>query len=111
MLTRLTAVENFTGRWRFMQTRNVTIRNTAGIHCRPSSVILNAINADFPDHTFNLTNNRGESCELNSIMGLLSLCLACGETAVLTVEGANEVAAADKVAELLEKGYDFPPQN
>ena len=94
-----------------MQTRNVTIRNTAGIHCRPSSVILNAINAEFADQKFSLTKSRGESCELNSIMGLLTLCLSCGETAVLTVEGSNEVNAADKVAELLEKEYDFPPQN
>ena len=94
-----------------MQTRNITIRNSAGIHCRPSSVILNAVNAEFADHEFTLTNSRGESCELNSIMGLLALCLACGEKAVLTVEGAKEEQAADKIAELFEKIYDFPPQN
>ena len=93
-----------------MQTRNVTIRNRAGIHCRPSSVILNTVTAEFPDHKFELTSMRGESCELNSIMGLLALCLACGEKAVLTVEGADEVNAADKIAALLEKEYDFPPQ-
>ena len=93
-----------------MQTRNITIRNSAGIHCRPSSVILNAVNAEFADHEFTLTNSRGESCELNSLMGLLALCLACGEKAVLTVEGADEVNAADKIAALLEKEYDFPPQ-
>lgn len=94
-----------------MQTRNVTIRNTAGIHCRPSSVILNTVNAEFADHAFTLTNSRGECCELNSIMGLLALCLTCGEKVVLTVEGAKEEQAADKIAELLEKIYDFPPQN
>ena len=93
-----------------MQNRTVVIRNRAGIHCRPSSVILNTVNAEFSDHKFELVSPRGESCELNSIMGLLALCLACGETAVLTVEGPNEVEAADKVAELLEKVYDFPPQ-
>ena len=93
-----------------MQTRNITIRNSAGIHCRPSSVILNAVNAEFADHEFTLTNSRGESCELNSIMGLLALCLTCGEKAVLTAAGADEVNAADKIAALLEKEYDFPPQ-
>ena len=94
-----------------MQKRNVTIRNRAGIHCRPSSVILNAINSEFPGHSFVLTNKSGESCELNSIMGLLSLCLACNEPAELTVEGPEEERAADRIAELLEKEYDFPPQN
>ena len=92
-----------------MQTRNVTIRNTAGIHCRPSSVILNAINAEFADQKFSLTNSRGESCELNSIMGLLALGLACTDTATLTVEGVDEERAADRIASLLETEYDFPP--
>ena len=76
-----------------------------------SGVILNTVNSDFPGHTFVLTNKSGESCELNSIMGLLSLCLACNETAVLTVEGPEEERAADCIAELLEKEYDFPPKN
>ena len=110
MHIQLTAAENLQGRWYFMQTRNITIRNTAGIHCQPSSVILNAITAELSEHKFTLTNARNESCELNSIMGLLALCLACGETAVLTVEGNDEVNAADKIAALLEKEYDFPPQ-
>ena len=55
-----------------------------------------------------LTSSRGESCELNSIMGLLALCLACGDTATLTVEGPDEVRAADRIADLLETEYDFP---
>ena len=93
-----------------MQKRNVTIRNRAGIHCRPSSVILNTVNSEFSCHTFVLTNKAGDSCELNSIMGLLALCLACGESAELTVEGPNEKAAADKIAELLATEFDFPPQ-
>ena len=93
-----------------MQNRTVVIRNRAGIHCRPSSVILNTVNAEFSDHKFELVSPRGESCELNSIMGLLALCLVCGESAELKVEGPNEVQAADRIAELLESEFDFPPQ-
>lgn len=94
-----------------MQKRSVTIRNRAGIHCRPSSVILNTVNSEFPCHTFVLTNSRGDSCELNSIMGLLALGLACNDSATLTVEGPEEERAADRIAELLENEYDFPPKN
>ena len=65
---------------------------------------------DGSDHKFELVSPRGESCELNSIMGLLALCLACGDTATLTVEGPNEEAAADKIAELMASEFDFPPQ-
>ncbi len=93
-----------------MQKRNVTIRNRAGIHCRPSSVILNTVNSEFPCHTFVLTAPSGDTCELNSIMGLLALGLACGDQAELTVEGPDEERAADKIAELLEHEYDFPPR-
>ena len=93
-----------------MQTRTVTIRNRAGIHCRPSSVILNTVNAEFSEHKFLLTAPSGDSCELNSIMGLLALCLAYNDQATLMVEGPDEERAADRIAELLETEYDFPPQ-
>lgn len=93
-----------------MQKRTVTIRNRAGIHCRPSSVILQAVGKDFPGHTFRLTTPSGGSCELNSIMALLALGLAKGDTAELVVEGPDEARAADSIAELLEKEYDFPPR-
>ena len=93
-----------------MQIKQVNIRNRAGIHCRPSSVILNTVNSEFPDHTFELVNSHGESCELNSIMGLLALCLAYGDSAELRVSGPEEERAAECIAGLLEKEYDFPPQ-
>ena len=35
-----------------MKERVFVVRNKAGIHCRPSSVILNTINKEFPYHTF-----------------------------------------------------------
>ena len=43
-------------------------------------------------------------------MGLLALCLAYNDQATLTVEGPDEERAADRIAELLETEYDFPPQ-
>ncbi|MPM72556.1 hypothetical protein SDC9_119532 [bioreactor metagenome] len=43
-------------------------------------------------------------------MGLLALGLVCGDQAQLSVEGPEEEKAADRIAELLEHEYDFPPQ-
>ena len=37
-----------------MQERLIKVRNRAGIHCRPSGVILNAIRQEFPDHRFSV---------------------------------------------------------
>ena len=43
-----------------MKERAFTVKNKAGIHCRPSSVILNAINKEFPYHTFCVVTEDGQ---------------------------------------------------
>ena len=62
-----------------MKERLVTIRNKAGIHCRPSGVILTAIRNEFPGHTFRLITADGVETELMQL-GAQDIhgCLACG---------------------------------
>jgi phosphocarrier protein len=90
-----------------MQERLVTIRNKAGIHCRPSSVILNTINQEFPDHRFEVIQD-GVATELNSILALISLGLSCGTQVILQVEGSDEEKAVQRVGDLFEYEFDFP---
>ena len=90
-----------------MQKRLVTVRNKAGIHCRPSSVILNTITQEFPDHRFELTCN-GNTTELNSILALIAMGLSCGARAQLRVEGADEENAVKRIGDLFEHEFDFP---
>ena len=90
-----------------MQERLVTIRNKAGIHCRPSSVILNTITKEFPDHRFEVIMD-GVSTELNSILALISLGLGCGTQAVVQVEGIDEEKAIKRIGDLFEYEFDFP---
>lgn len=90
-----------------MQERLVTIRNKAGIHCRPSSVILNTISKEFPDHRFEVIAD-GASTELNSILALISLGLSCGTQVVVRVEGADEENALKRIGDLFEYEFDFP---
>ncbi|MCQ2378621.1 MAG: HPr family phosphocarrier protein [Victivallaceae bacterium] len=92
-----------------MKERLVTIRNRAGIHCRPSGVILNAVNQDFPYHRFTVTAGEN-TIELNSILALISLGLAQGATASLRCEGPDEENAVRKIGDLFEKEFDFPPR-
>ena len=94
-----------------MKHRTVQIRNSAGIHCRPSGVILNAIENEFPYHTFSLVNADGETSDCDSILSLISLCLAKGCTAELSVEGPDEDRAIERIGDLLEAEFDFPPRN
>lgn len=90
-----------------MKERLVTIRNKAGIHCRPSSVILNTISKEFPDHRFEVIAD-GASTELNSILALISLGLSCGTQVVVQVEGADEENALKRIGDLFEYEFDFP---
>ena len=93
-----------------MQERLVTIHNKAGIHCRPSGVILNTIKNEFPDHFIEIVNPSGTHLEVNSMLALLSLELTCGTKALLRVEGIDEEKALQKIGDLLEYEFDFPPR-
>lgn len=85
------------------------VQNHAGIHCRPSGVILNAINQEFPDHRFEIVAP-GETIEINSMLALISLGLSCGTEALLRVEGPDEEKAVKRIGDLLETRFDFPPR-
>ena len=92
-----------------MEKREISVRNHAGIHCRPASVILNAVNNDFPDTRVTLIAN-GEKVDVKSILSLISLGLACGSKAELITEGKDEAKAIQVIGDLFEKEFDFPPR-
>jgi phosphocarrier protein len=92
-----------------MLERSFTVRNKAGIHCRPSGVILNAIKNEFPDHFFEVVTSSSR-LEINSMLALLTLELTCGTTALLRVEGVDEERALQRIGDLLEYEFDFPPR-
>lgn len=85
--------------------KKVQVQNQAGIHCRPSSLIMTAVEK-YPGNEFQLISSRGKS-SLTSILDLLALGLQCGDTAVLQVTGPQEQEAGEKIAELLEFEFDF----
>ena len=87
-----------------MQERYFTVKNKAGIHCRPSGVILSAIKNEFPDHTFEVKNPSGVCYEIDSMLALLSLELTCGTRALLRVEGIDEDRAVKRIGDLLRCG-------
>ena len=93
-----------------MKERVFVVRNKAGIHCRPSSVILNTINKEFPYHTFRVETSDGQETELNSILTLISLGMTVGTKAVLRAEGPDEDAAIKRIGDLFEYEFDFPPR-
>ncbi|MDH3346120.1 MAG: HPr family phosphocarrier protein [Kiritimatiellaceae bacterium] len=83
----------------------VVIKNSAGIHCRPSAEIVKV--ADALDATIKVQAASG-SCVIGSVMELLMLGLEQGTPITLQVEGANEEAVAAQFKELFETEFDFP---
>lgn len=87
--------------------RTATIRNAAGIHCRPSAAIVKSLRG----YGGQVDVVCGDSvCAPLSVMGLLELELQCGSTVTVRVTGDDEAATCDRVVELFESTFDFPPR-
>ncbi len=89
-----------------MQTRPAIIANSAGIHCRPSAMIVKEFQG-YPGRIL-ISNGRG-ACDVSSVMQLLSLEMHQGSEVTIEVQGGDEVATADRLVDLLQTRFDFPP--
>ena len=85
--------------------REATIRNHAGIHCRPSSVIIRAAK-DYRAR-IRVTAPLGTT-NLRSILELMTLELIPGATVKIRVDGPNEKRVCDELVTLFETHFDFP---
>ncbi len=85
-----------------MITREVTIRNRAGVHTRPASMIVREA-ARFTSEFF----IRKDGYEINgkSIIGVMTLAAEQGSTLELLFEGPDEEQAADALEALFERGF------
>ncbi len=85
-----------------MVEREVTVRNQAGVHTRPASMIVRTA-ARF-DATFHI---RKDGYEINgkSIIGVMTLAAEQGATLTLVFEGEDEAEAAAALEELFESGF------
>ena len=90
-----------------MVEKKTVVRNKAGIHVRPSGVILEE--AKHYPGTIEVEAN-GTAMELNNVMGLLSLGLVQGSEVTLRVEGPDEQQEAETMADLFSRHFDFPPR-
>lgn len=88
-----------------MQQTTVEIKNKAGIHCRPSGLIM-AFAARYEGHQFLVKSKAGQA-DLTSILDLLSLGLRQGDQVTLSVTGPRETEVCEKLAELFATEFDF----
>jgi phosphocarrier protein len=81
------------------------IQNEAGIHCRPTAVIMQAA-AEYNGVVTIIAP--GGTCELGSALELMMLGLEQGTQVGLCVDGPNEEMIAIQFKELFERNFDFP---
>ncbi len=85
------------------------IRNNAGIHCRPTAVIVKEARQFDDDITVGV--DEGETADPKSAIELLSLGLDKGAEVTIRAVGGTAAACVEAMIELLEREYDFPPRD
>ncbi|VGO21483.1 HPr family phosphocarrier protein [Pontiella sulfatireligans] len=83
------------------------VKNEAGIHCRPSAILVRegcAYEGEI------LITAKSGTCTLTSALGLIMLGLEQGAQVSIQVTGSGEDEFGPKLVELFETHFDFPPQ-
>ena len=86
-----------------MITREVTVRNRAGVHTRPASMIVREASRFGAEFVI-----RKDGYEINgkSIIGVMTLAAEQGSTLDLLFDGPDEAEAADALEALFETGFN-----
>ncbi len=83
------------------------VKNEAGIHCRPSAVLVTEGSA-YPGEI--LVSAESGTCTLTSALELIILGLEENTVVTIQVTGPDEEAFCNKLAGLFETLFDFPPK-
>lgn len=84
-----------------------TVQNSAGIHCRPSAVLVKE-GSTYAGEI--LVTAESGTCTLTSALECIMLGLEQGAEVSIQVTGPDEEAYCKKLVELFETHFDFPPK-
>ncbi|MGL4790163.1 MAG: HPr family phosphocarrier protein [Anaerotignaceae bacterium] len=76
-----------------------TIKDELGIHARPAGNLAKLAKNYTSKITFNVNGKTAEATKLMAVMGL---CVKCGTTLTVSVEGEDEAVAFEGVKEFFE---------
>ena len=85
-----------------MISRNVTIKNSVGLHARPATFFIQKANS----YNSSIWVEK-EDCRVNakSLLGVLSLGIVKGTTITLIADGNDEAAAIDGLVTLIDSEF------
>ena len=79
--------------------RTVAVVPEDGLHARPASALVEAANA--VESTVTIAPVDGEAIDAGSMLAVTGLGVAAGDEVVITDEGPDEAAAADRIETIL----------
>lgn len=85
-----------------MISRDVTIRNTVGLHARPATFFIQKANSYKSSIWVEKEDRRVNA---KSLLGVLSLGIVKDMTITLLADGSDEVEALNGLAEMIESGF------
>ena len=86
-----------------MVEKSIKVSNRAGIHARPSAIIVQAIK----NYKSNIYIERGsDRIDAKSIMGIITLGASYGTELKIIAEGEDEEKAVDTIINLLESNFE-----
>ena len=88
-----------------MAARTVTIVNQRGLHARASAKFVGAV-TQLPEGTSVRVTKDGNMAAGGSILGLMMLGAAKGDTIEIVTEGGEADAALVELVGLVERGFD-----
>ena len=85
-----------------MISRNVTIKNSVGLHARPATFFIQKANS----YKSSIWVEK-EDCRVNakSLLGVLSLGIVKGSTITLIADGSDEALAVEGLADLVDSEF------
>ena len=85
-----------------MISRNITIKNSVGLHARPATFFIQKANS-YRSSIWIEKDDRKVNAK--SLLGVLSLGIAKGMTVTLIADGQDENAAISGLVELIDSGF------
>ena len=86
-----------------MVTKEVTVKNRAGIHARPAALLVEAA-ARYECQIFIVKD--GARINAKSIMGILTLGASYNSTLEIEADGENEESAVETLVQLFENRFE-----
>ena len=85
-----------------MITRDVTIKNSVGLHARPATFFIQKANSFKSSLSVEREDRRVNA---KSLLGILSLGIVGGTTIRIIADGSDEQLAVDGLVKLVESGF------